>query len=118
MFPQRSDFLIHLHLHSRLRRIQSVVVKLSRTNAATLHFVAFRFSNDPTDPLSNLQFADDVLLVACSETDVCKMIADLSREAGRYGLKMHMGKTKVLTTSVVNRPLHIKCLYHIIQSGA
>ena len=71
--------------------------------------------DDPTNPLSNLRFADDVLLVACSKTDICKMIADLSREAGRYGLKMHMGKTKVLTTSVVNRPLHIKCLDQSIQ---
>ena len=28
-FPQRFDFLVHLHLHSRLRRIQWAIVKLS-----------------------------------------------------------------------------------------
>ena len=32
-FPyQRSDFLVHLHLHSRLRRIQWRIVKFCRTN--------------------------------------------------------------------------------------
>ena len=38
--------------------------------------------DDPLDPLTNLRFADDVLLIACSKGDVIKMISDLGREAG------------------------------------
>ena len=33
--------------------------------------------DDPQDPLTNLRFADDVLLVASSSTDIAKMVADL-----------------------------------------
>ena len=65
--------------------------------------------DDPLDPFTNLCFADDVSLVACSSMDVCKMITDLGREAGKFGLKLHMGKTKVLTNCPVKRPLSITC---------
>ena len=71
--------------------------------------------DDPKDPLTNLRFADDVILVATSRSDVSKMIADLSREAGRYGLNLHMGKTKILTNSCTRRPKSIKCLGQDIQ---
>ena len=54
--------------------------------------------DDPQDPLTNFRFADDVLLVASSRADVRKMITDLRREALTFGLKMHFGKTKILTT--------------------
>ena len=57
--------------------------------------------DDPKDPLTNLRFADDVILVATSRSDVSKMIADLSSEAGKYGLSLHMGKTKILTNSCI-----------------
>ena len=38
IFPQRSYFLVHLHLHSRQRRIQWVIVNFSREHASTLTF--------------------------------------------------------------------------------
>ena len=53
----------------------------------------------PDDPLTNLRFADDVLLVALSKVDIAKMISDLQPEAMKYGLEVHMGKTNVLTNS-------------------
>ena len=56
--------------------------------------------DDPRNPLTNLRFADDVLLIAASRGDVGKMITDLSHEAVKYGLKLHMGKTKILTNCV------------------
>ena len=65
--------------------------------------------DDPVDPLTNLRFADDVLLVACSRTDVSKMITDLALEAAKYGLRLHMGKTKVLTDCLSKRPSSITC---------
>ena len=48
--------------------------------------------DDPQDPLTNLRFADDVMLVASSRADARKMTADVQREASAFGLKMHTGK--------------------------
>ena len=48
------------------------------------------------DPLFNLRFADDVLLVAQNKNDAAKMIAHLAEEALKYGLKLHLGKTRIL----------------------
>ena len=59
-------------------------------------------------PLSNLRFADDVLLLATSKRDVGRMIVDLETEASKFGLKVHMGKTVVLTNSEV-RPATVRC---------
>ena len=58
--------------------------------------------------LTNLRFADDVLLFSHSRQDIAKMIAHLRDEVAKYGLKLHMGKTKILTTEPsVRRPLHV-----------
>ena len=54
------------------------------------------------DPLTNLRFADDVLLLAQSKADVVKMLRDLKDEAAKYGLAVHLGKTKILTNSNTN----------------
>ena len=50
------------------------------------------------DPLTNLRFADDILLVAQSRADASKMLGDLANEALTYGLEINFAKTKVLTT--------------------
>ena len=47
--------------------------------------------------LSNLRFADDVLLVAKKKPHLVKMLEDLQQEALRYGLELHPEKTKILT---------------------
>ena len=52
---------------------------------------------DAGDTLTNLRFADDVLLFASSRADIQKMLTHFKKEASKYGLKMHAGKTKVLT---------------------
>jgi hypothetical protein len=54
--------------------------------------------DDIEDPLSNLRFADDVVLVALSREDVVKTLTDLRQEAAKYGQLVHLGKTKLLTT--------------------
>lgn len=59
--------------------------------------------------MTNLRFADDVLLVAANRTDVGKMIDDLKKEASKYGLRLHMGKTKVLTNCSVQAPMTVSC---------
>ena len=65
--------------------------------------------DDPTDPLTNLRFADDVLLVASCRADAAKMIADLNDEAQKFGLKLHLGKTCILTNSSRPLPEKIPC---------
>ena len=55
--------------------------------------------DDPEDPLTNLRFADDVLLIAQNRADVRKMMEHLRAEAAKYGLKLNMDKTKVLTST-------------------
>ena len=47
--------------------------------------------------LSSLCFADDVVLVACSSRHLQEMITDLKKATLARGLKIHSGKTKVLT---------------------
>jgi len=46
--------------------------------------------------LTNLRFADDVLLVATSLPQLSSMIADLSVEARKTGLQLHPDKTKIM----------------------
>ena len=63
----------------------------------------------PEDPLTNLRFADDVLLISSNRADVAKMIADLQAESSKYGLKLHSGKTSIITNSSRSVPEHISC---------
>ena len=60
------------------------------------HHVLQDIIDDVGEPLTNLRFADDIRLYASSRPDVKKMLAHVREEAAKYGLKMHMGKTKVL----------------------
>ena len=47
---------------------------------------------------NNLRFADDLLLIGSSRAQVKHMLEDLVLEAGKVGLKLHMGKTKIFST--------------------
>jgi len=46
--------------------------------------------------LQNLRFADDVLLLGRTIGQIKGMLGDLMSEAGKAGLKLHFGKTKIL----------------------
>ena len=64
--------------------------------------------DDFADPLTNLRFADDVILIATCRMDAAKMVRDLANVARNYGLKLHMGKTVILTTAS-SRPINVRC---------
>ena len=64
----------------------------------------------PSGQLTNLRFADDVVLVAQQRSDIRKMLHDLNFACGRYGLKIHLGKTKVLTWSALVHGAPFVCL--------
>ena len=53
-----------------------------------------------TDFLQNLRFADDLLLIATSKSQVEAMLKDLRSQAGAVGLELHMGKTKILSNGI------------------
>ena len=57
------------------------------------------FSDVAEEPLTNLRFADDILMFARTKADIGKMIRHLQEESAKYGLKMHLGKTKILSLS-------------------
>eukprot|EP00959_Pyramimonas_sp_CCMP1952_P397542 8330028-Pyramimonas_sp.AAC.1 len=68
----------------------------------------YGFVIDSVDgPLTNLRFADDVLLLASSKSDVVKMPRDLTKEASRYVLVVHFGKTALLAHSADNCSLTV-----------
>ena len=47
--------------------------------------------------MTNLRFADDVILAAQSLSDIRKMLNDLSVFAAAYGFEINFDKTKILT---------------------
>ena len=47
--------------------------------------------------LTNLRFADDVLLIGQSKADIRKMLLQFEESARRFGLKLNFDKTTVLT---------------------
>ena len=50
--------------------------------------------------LTNLRFADDVLLIGNSVQQVTEMLNDLSSAAQKFGLEVHMGVIKILWNQV------------------
>ena len=63
--------------------------------------------DDEKDTLSNLRFADDVLLVATSISDVNKMMIHLADETAKNGLKLNASKTAGLTFTSSEVPASI-----------
>lgn len=47
--------------------------------------------------LSNLRFADDIILITESHTQLQEMISSLDEESQKYGLTMNCQKTKAMT---------------------
>ena len=48
------------------------------------------------DHLTNLRFADDLLLIGRTLPQLKQMLADMTEECAKVGLRLHPGKTKIL----------------------
>ena len=48
-----------------------------------------------SERITNLRFADDILLVSTSLNHITRMVGDLSDDAQRIGLQLHLNKTKI-----------------------
>ena len=68
--------------------------------------------NDGTS-LTNLRFADDILLIAKSFTHVRNMLQDLSTEASKAGLEIHPDKTKILSNATRKQKARVPKLANI-----
>ena len=53
--------------------------------------------------LSYLIFADDIVLIAKSTSELQKMVQDIHETSKAVGLNMHLGKTKVMCNPAVNK---------------
>ena len=53
--------------------------------------------------LSHLIFADDIVLIAKSTSELQKMVQDIQETSNPVGLNMHLGKTKVMCNPAVNK---------------
>jgi len=49
--------------------------------------------------LTNLRYADDIVLVACSEDELHELVNRLDRVSSRYNLMINIEKTKVMATA-------------------
>ena len=54
-------------------------------------------SENDHDCLTNMRFADDVLLFASSKEQLQKMLCELKRSTETVGLRIHSEKTKILS---------------------
>ena len=53
--------------------------------------------------LQNLRFADDIILFGSTRAQVKHMIEDLHTEGLKFGLKLHSGKTRILSNVIARR---------------
>ena len=65
-----------------------------------------QLGTNPEDRLSNLRFADDVLLVSRSLKVLRKMVTEMKRAVADVGLEMHFGKTKILANEQGRKQSH------------
>ena len=60
-------------------------------------------SDNEHDCLTNLRFADDVLLLASSKEQFRKMLYEFKKSTEKVGLRIHPEKTKILSNqSIIN----------------
>uniref|UniRef100_A0A914VH66 Reverse transcriptase domain-containing protein n=1 Tax=Plectus sambesii TaxID=2011161 RepID=A0A914VH66_9BILA len=57
--------------------------------------------------LSNLRFADDIVLLANTADELQQMASELNDEAGQVGLKINASKTKAMSTTPLLNPIHL-----------
>jgi len=91
-----SALLFIVVMESVFRKLKARWASLNEHRSGSYYGVVVDSVNDP---LTNLRFADDILLIATCKADVARMLRDLKSEASKYGLSLHMGKTIVLTNS-------------------
>jgi len=65
--------------------------------------------------LSNIRYADDLLIYASSNDDLCFMVDSLCIELRRIGLSLNASKTRIFTTTPVACPFFIELDSEMVQ---
>ena len=66
-------------------------------------WMGIRLSGDESDCLTNLRFANDVLLFSTSMVQFQKLMCDFKQSTESVGLKIHPDKTKILSNQSTNK---------------
>ena len=66
--------------------------------------MGIHLSDQDHDCFTNLRFADDVLLFATSKEQLQKMMYEFKESTEKVGLRIHPGKTKVLSNQSSTSP--------------
>lgn len=62
--------------------------------------LGFRSHNSPSKYIADLEFADDVVLLASTQTDAQTQLNILSTETAKLGLKININKTKTMAKNI------------------
>lgn len=89
---KQGDPLSPALFNSVLEEVLRIIQPVRRRNG-----YGISLGNKTKDILTNLRFADDLLLLASSEKQVKHMLEHLVLAAREVGMEMHSGKTKVLS---------------------
>ena len=73
--------------------------------------IKFGILLEDTANLTNLRFADDVILVAQGMPEITEMLSRFAESSRRYDLKIYFGKTKIMACdSLASRYTSAKAL--------
>ena len=78
-----------------------------------------KLGDDKQSFISNWRFADDVMLLASSLSQLKKMMTDFKRSTDKQGFKIHLDKTKLHTNQGSNKQRDIetdKMIVDILQT--
>ena len=58
--------------------------------------------------VTNLRYADDIILLACSKVELQELVDRLDRVSGKYSLLINIDKTKTMTISGLDCDINIR----------
>ena len=70
---------------------------------------------DTEERLTNIRYADDLMIYALSCSELCSMIELLCVELQKVGLHLNMDKTKIFTTDSLSTPLYLDVADGIVE---
>ena len=62
---------------------------------------------DGAERLTNVRYADDLVIYAKTQAELCEMLEILNEELDAIGLSLNASKTKIFTTTALHEPLYI-----------
>ena len=58
--------------------------------------------------IKSIRFADDKAIISNNEKDLQHLVSSLEKTAIKYGMKINVGKTKVMNIAKISKPITIK----------